>query len=65
MFMKKEYKKPVLAFTELTEAYGILKGDSGEANTGDMESKKGDFEEDNETGIPNTFTNVWGDENEE
>ena len=31
MFMKKEYKKPVLEFTELTEAYGILKGDSGEA----------------------------------
>lgn len=65
--MKKVYKKPMVEFTEVVEAYGLLLGDSGEVNPSDpeggMEGKKADIFE-NETGIPYSYTNIWGDEEE-
>lgn len=63
--MKNIYKKPVIEYTAVTEAYGLLLGDSGEVDTEYMESKKSDFEEENETGIPDQYTSIWGDEAEE
>ena len=63
--MKNIYKKPVIEYTAVTEAYGLLLGDSGEVDTEYMESKKSDFEEENETGIPDHYTSIWGDEAEE
>ncbi len=65
--MKKVYKKPVVEFTEVIEVYGLLLGDSGEVDPSDpgggMEGKKSDIFE-NETGIPDSYTSIWGDEEE-
>ena len=68
MFMKKVYKKPEVEFTEIIEVYGLLLGDSGEVDPSDpgggMEGKTTNMVEE-ETGIPNKFSNIWGEEDED
>lgn len=58
-----KYIRPEIVVTDLVEAYNILET-SGLMDPSEIGAKETAFEEENETGIPNTFTNVWGDEEE-
>lgn len=62
--MKRVYIKPSVEDLRIDATISLLES-SGEIGASDAEGKKGDFEEENETGIPASFTNVWGDEEEE
>ena len=61
--MKSIYEKPVV---EITTVYAepILAGtlEHGVIDT-DL-SKESQFEDENETGIPDSYANIWGDEEE-
>lgn len=58
--MKKEYIKPFVGMVMLASER-LLGENSGVAD--DPMAKQQEFEEE-ETGIPDTFTNIWGDEEE-
>lgn len=58
--MKKEYIKPFVSMVMLASER-LLGENSGVANN--PMAKQQEFEEE-ETGIPDTFTNIWGDEEE-
>ena len=63
--MKKIYIIPNLQVTRICEAVSLLEGSKvGEISTGDIMSKESEFEEENKTGIPDSYTNIWGDEEE-
>lgn len=59
--MKKEYIKPFVGMVMLASER-LLGENSGVAD--DPMAKQQEFEEE-ETGIPTTFTNVWGEEEKE
>lgn len=58
--MKKEYIKPFVGMVMLASER-LLGENSGVAD--DPMAKQQEFEEE-ETGIPDTFTNIWGEEEE-
>lgn len=58
--MKKEYIKPFVSMVMLASER-LLGENSGVAS--DPMAKQQEFEEE-ETGIPDTFSNIWGDEEE-
>ena len=62
MEMKREYLSPAIQIFKPVLEYHLL--DPSEGVLGDYESKKGEFEEE-ETGIPDNFSNIWGDEEDE
>lgn len=60
--MKRVYVKPFVEDLRVVFTISLLES-SGEIGTGFAEGKENQqFEE--ETGIPTTFTNIWGDEEE-
>jgi hypothetical protein len=59
--MKKVYKKPVVEVTSV-ECQQLMEN-SGTA-TVVWTKETSDFEEENETGIPDSYTSIWGDEEE-
>ena len=63
--MKKIYVKPSMVGLKFESNYGLMEGKSGEASGTDAWAKKQVFEEEKEdSGIPTSFTNIWGDEEE-
>lgn len=58
-----KYISPEIVVKSLIESYSLLEA-SGDMDPGEIGAKETAFEEENETGIPNTFTNVWGEEEE-
>ncbi len=63
--MKELYEQPVTEIVELTEGYGVMGNMDSEGETEDPMSKETtSFEEENETGIPDSYTGIWGDEEE-
>lgn len=62
--MKSMYEKPYINVTTVyTEPVLASTLEHGVIGEGDDMAKKGEFVEE-ETGIPDNFTNVWGDEEE-
>lgn len=59
--MKIEYIKPSVGIVLLKSDLMVLENSGVASNP---RAKELDFEEENETGIPDGFTNVWGDEEE-
>ncbi len=56
------YEKPVVKVTTvITEPFLAETLEHGVIGEGDDMAKKGEFEEEG-TGIPNKFSNIWGDE---
>lgn len=62
MEMKREYLSPAIQILKPVLEYHLLDPSDGVLDK--YESKKGEFEEE-ETGIPNKFSNIWGDEEDE
>lgn len=63
--MKELYEQPVTEVIELTEEYGVMTDMDSEGETDVPMSKEAtSFEEENETGIPDSYTSIWGDEEE-
>lgn len=65
--MKMIYQRPVITGLELSEREAFLANslEKGIYNPGNAMGKEGSFEEEVETGIPDQFTSIWGDEAEE
>lgn len=61
--MKKEYIKPFVGIVLLNSDLMVLEN-SGVANNPWAKEANVDVEEE-ETGIPTAFTNIWGDEEDE
>lgn len=59
MEFKREYLSPEIQVVKPISSYQILEASDGVLEQ--YESKKGEFEEE-ETGIPDKFSNIWGDE---
>ena len=60
------YEKPYINVTTVyTEPILASTLEHGVIGEGDDMAKESQFEEENETGIPTTFTNVWGEEEKE
>jgi len=59
-----DYIKPEIVVTSIVESYSILET-SGKQDPGTIDAKEASFEEENETGIPDQYTSIWGDEAEE
>lgn len=59
--MKKVYKKPVVEVTSV-ECQQLMEN-SGTATV--VWSKKNSEIEEEETGVPDSFSNIWGDEEDE
>lgn len=60
------YEKPYINVTTVyTEPVLASTLEHGVIGEGDDMAKESQFEDDNETGIPNGFTNIWGDEEKE
>ena len=57
-----KYISPEIVVKSLIESYSLLEA-SGDMDPGEIGAKETSFEEE-ETGIPDGFTNVWGDEEE-
>lgn len=60
--MKKIYVKPSADIVAIASERKILENSGVGSNPF---AKETEFEEENETGIPTTFTNVWGEEEKE
>lgn len=56
-----KYIRPEIVVKCLIESYSLLEA-SGDMDPSEIGAKETAFEE--ETGIPDTFTNIWGDEEE-
>ena len=61
--MKSMYEKPAIEVTTVYTQALLVESEHGTISE-DL-SKESQFEEENETGIPTTFTNVWGEEEKE
>lgn len=59
--MKKEYIKPLVGIVMLASEI-IMDENSGVASN--PKAKEIEFEEENETGIPDSYTSIWGDDEE-
>lgn len=57
------YEKPVVEVTTVLAEPFMAPSEQGVI--GEDMSKKGDFEEEVETGIPTAFTNIWAEDDEE
>lgn len=60
--MKSMYEKPAIEVTTVYTQALLVESEHGTISE-DL-SKKSQFEEENETGIPDSYTNIWGDEEE-
>lgn len=59
--MKRVYIKPSVEDLRIDATISLLES-SGEIGAGDAEGKQTDIVEEEKTGIPTAFTNIWGDE---
>ena len=64
MEFKREYSSPEIREITPITSFSVL-GEISDGVLEEYESKKSDFEEENETGIPDQYTSIWGDEAEE
>lgn len=62
--MKKQYVLPCVEVKELYESISLLDPSVGQIKPGEIMSKESQFEDENETGIPDSYTSIWGDEEE-
>ena len=62
MEFKREYLSPEIQVIKPITSYQILEASDGVLD--EYESKESEFEEENKTGIPDSYTNIWGDEEE-
>lgn len=60
--MKKEYIKPLVCIVMLASEI-IMDENSGVASN--PKAKEGSLEAEVETGIPDSFSNIWGEEDED
>ena len=60
--MKKDYIKPIVGIVMLASEI-IMDENSGVADK--PRAKEGTLEVEEETGIPDKFSNIWGDEEDE
>ena len=62
--MKSMYEKPLVkVITVFTESF-IAESEHGVIGEGDDMAKESQFEEENKTSIPDSYTSIWGDEEE-
>ena len=64
MEFKREYLSPEIQIVKPIVTYHILEVSDGVMGDDGYEGKKGDFEDEIETGIPDSYTSIWGDEEE-
>ena len=58
------YEKPLVkVITVFTESF-IAESEHGVIGEGDDMAKESQFEEENKTSIPDSYTSIWGDEEE-
>lgn len=62
MEFKREYLSPEIQVIKPITSYQILEASDGILE--EYESKESEFEEENKTGIPDSYTSIWGDEEE-
>ena len=56
--MKKQYIFPCVEVKELYESISLLDPSVGQIGTGDIMSKESEFEEENKTSIPDSYTSI-------
>ena len=61
MEFKREYLSPEIQVVEPITTYSVMV-EASDGVLGDYDSKKTDIVEEEETGIPSNFSNIWGDE---
>lgn len=64
MEFKREYSSPEIQVITPITSFSVL-GEISDGVLEEYEAKKGDFEEEEKTGIPTKFSNIWGDEEDE
>ena len=64
MEFKREYLSPEIQVVEPITTYSVMV-EASDGVLGDYDSKKTDIVEEEETGIPDNFSNIWGDEEED
>ena len=63
--MKSMYEKPYINVTTVySEPILASTLEHGVIGEGDDMAKESQFEEENKTGIPDSYTSIWGDEEE-